>query len=288
MIRATDRTWNSATTLYIARRLEQIANGRHIRVLDMGCGDGTVMEHLSEYGYELYGYDLGHREEVLGAKRGIIQDGLARGRIHVTSDERKIPFDDDFFDVVYANQVFEHVKFLDCMLGECARVLNSSGILLINFPLATYPVELHLKIPFAHWIPPGKSRVRFLTVCHALGLGRRGNGESAREAAVRGDAYLRDKTYYRFINEIMGVSHHYFGSCELETGEFVRAKIDLLKNGRSVLRRLLGRLVGYLDGGLVSGVVTYCVNAAFCMQRPRKPDVDRAVVMMRVGSDQKS
>lgn len=47
MVQDTDQDWNSATTLYIARRLEEIALGRRIRVLDMGCGEGTTLDLLA-------------------------------------------------------------------------------------------------------------------------------------------------------------------------------------------------------------------------------------------------
>lgn len=63
MIGATDGQWNSATTLYIARRLQEIAGGRPIAVLDVGCGAGAGLGHLLEYGYDLYGYDLVDAED---------------------------------------------------------------------------------------------------------------------------------------------------------------------------------------------------------------------------------
>lgn len=68
MIEAKGRKWNSATTLYIAQRLEKISSGKRIKVLDMGCGEGTVLDHLLDRGLDLYGYDFGGRAEALRAK----------------------------------------------------------------------------------------------------------------------------------------------------------------------------------------------------------------------------
>jgi ubiquinone/menaquinone biosynthesis C-methylase UbiE len=85
-------------------------------------------------------------------------------------NEQLIPFEDNTFDVIYANQVFEHVKFFHSMISECSRVLKPKGILLANFPLATYPIEAHIKIPFAHWLPPGDLRTRYLYFFLRFGL----------------------------------------------------------------------------------------------------------------------
>jgi 2-polyprenyl-3-methyl-5-hydroxy-6-metoxy-1,4-benzoquinol methylase len=65
MIGVSDRRWNSPTTLYIARRLEELAQGRQIAVLDMACGDGRTMEHLVAYGSDLFGYDLVRTDDEL-------------------------------------------------------------------------------------------------------------------------------------------------------------------------------------------------------------------------------
>ena len=59
MITATEKPWNSATTLYIARKLQEIAKekDKQITVLDLGCGDGHMIKTFREYGHDMYGYD---------------------------------------------------------------------------------------------------------------------------------------------------------------------------------------------------------------------------------------
>ena len=275
MIRATDKKWNSATTLYIVRRLQEISGGRRIAVLDMGCGEGTTLGYLLDQGYDLYGYDLVHYEDQYNEarrKRLVPHFGDCYDEhIKVTRSERTIPFDDGSFDVVYANQVFEHVRFLDKMMFECARVLRPGGVLLTNFPLATYPVEGHLKIPFAHWVPPGAPRVRYLRPWCALGWFKK-KGCSASERAVELDRYLREETFYRFMNEVASVARYYFESCEVETGAFVRAKTDLLMAGQGIGGAKLGGLMRLLEGDKLHSCVTHLFNAAFCMRNPRKDE----------------
>jgi SAM-dependent methyltransferase len=241
----------------------------------MGCGEGMTLSYLLDYGYDLYGYDLIQYEDRYHEAR---QKRLSPyfgdsydEHIKVTRSERTIPFEGNSFDVVYANQVFEHVRFLDKMIFECARVLRPGGVLLTNFPLATYPVEGHLKIPFAHWVPPGTSRVRYLQPWCALGWLKK-KGHSALEVAVRQDKYLREETFYRFINEVASVSEYYFESCEVETGAFVRAKIDLLMADEGTGGAKLGALMRLIEGNKLYSCMTYLFNAAFCMRNPRKDE----------------
>src|SRR5262249_48133121 len=75
-----------------------------------------------------------------------------------------IPFDDEFFDIVHANSVIEHVADLDAALSEIFRVLKPGGVFwfssgsslcprqneISGFPLfGWYPNTLKLKI--MHW-----------------------------------------------------------------------------------------------------------------------------------------
>jgi SAM-dependent methyltransferase len=217
-VHAGARPWNSATTLYIGRTLQGIAAGRRLSVLDMGCGDGALIRQFLDLGHDFYGYDLPSREAALDAAMRPILGEAFDERIRIMRDERVIPFSDGQFDVVYANQVFEHVRFLDHMLGECVRVLKPTGTLIALFPLATYPIEGHSLVPFVHWLPPGPSRVRYLRLCLTLGIGRRIPGMGRRASAAEWDERLRDFTFYRFMNEIRGLLDHYFQESLVDGG----------------------------------------------------------------------
>jgi SAM-dependent methyltransferase len=275
VIGASDKPWNSASTLYLARKLEELAAGRRLAVLDVGCGDGLVMEQLLEYGHDYSGYDLvryvdedeAGRRARLGPHFGASYDE----HIKVIRSERDIPFPDASFDVVYANQVFEHVKFLDRMFAECARVLRPGGTLLTNFPLATYLMEGHLPAPIAHWFPPGPLRVRYLHLLSALGVMPRLPGRTARQTAVSQDRYLRDETYYRFLNEVTNVGREHFATFDIDTGAWVTAKIDLLRSLGGTRRTAMARALATLAGPSLDAAVTHLFNAAFVLTEPHRP-----------------
>ena len=269
-ISATAQPWNSATTLFIARQLAELGGGRPLSVLDVGCGDGTALALLANMGHDMYGYDLASRSESLRQRLSPRLGGEFEDRIRIAPDERTIPFDDNSFDVIYANQVFEHVRFFDKIVSECARVLRPGGALIALFPLATDPIEPHLRIPFAHWIPPGGFRRAYLWPFYALRLRPRRGGETALQTARRQDDALADGVYYRFINEVRTVMLHYFASMDVETRGYMRAKIDLLRGRPSRLPRLAAAMLDAVNGPAAAWLATHLMCSALVIRNPRK------------------
>ena len=204
-------------------------------------------------------------------------------RIRIMRDERVIPFPDSQFDVVYANQVFEHVRFLDHMLGECARVLKPGGTLIALFPLATYPIEGHSLVPFVHWLPPGSGRARYLRLCLTLGIGRRIPGMGARASATEWDERLRDFTFYRFMNEIRGVLDHYFQESRIDTGGYVEARRGTCLRARpSAVGRLLAPRRRPAPGSAASAPSSRAGSwGCFQASRPRPPEDRRRMLQWR-------
>lgn len=91
----------------------------NIRILDVGCGEGVMVEEYSKKGYDITGVDLNY-----GSKHVI------RG------DARSLPFKDGRFDIVLALDVLEHVDYNDQhkVLEEMKRVLKPNGKALISVP----------------------------------------------------------------------------------------------------------------------------------------------------------
>jgi SAM-dependent methyltransferase len=280
-VEASSQPWNSATTFYIARTLDAIANGRGLDVLDLGCGDGRTISLLHQLGHEMHGVDLPDRADVLRRNLLPVFGDRFETKVRIVTNERCIPFESRQFDVVYANQVFEHVRFLDQMLAECARVLRPDGVLIALFPTATYPIEGHALVPFVHWIPPGAFRRSYLRVFLSLGIGRTMPGLSVKESAREWDERLRLYTFYRFINEIEDLFRFYFEEFSIDTGEYVRAKLDLLGASPSSTKRIVGHALRRVQGRLVSALITHGFGAAFVASRPKPEDRRNTVVSWR-------
>lgn len=275
-ITATEQSWNSATTLYIARKLGKIAESRSevtkekpLKVLDMGCGTGNLINYFKDYGHDLYGYDFPDRAHHLKNNLGDYFGEAYDDHIRIMRDERVIPFDDNQFDVIYANQVFEHVRFLDAMIAECARVLKPNGVIIMLFPFATYPFENHSKIPFAHWISPGKTRIRYIYCFHLLHLGYRMPNMTRWESATWWNTYLKEQTYYRFMNEYTSLSDYYFEKWHFDTEAYVEAKLDLLETQQHPLKRFIHNIGRFFQGKRLAHMVTHYFGAVFCMENPK-------------------
>lgn len=259
-----ERRWDSPTTRYLAGRIDDIAGGRSLSILDLGCGDGRIIGQLLDLGHDLSGCDLEERLPALREKLGPRLGDSFGERIRVVSDEEKIPFAGGSFDIVYANQVIEHVGQLASMFAECARVLRPGGVLLVTFPPLSAPVEPHLGIPFAHWLPAGAFRRAWLRIFYGTGLRPRLEDCSAAETAYYQDRYLAGSTSYRTVGRTLALAAEHFGGVAAETGDLVAARLDMTEGrtgGLPLPRRLL-------CSRAVSWLVSRLVVAAFSFREP--------------------
>ncbi|MES2953888.1 MAG: methionine biosynthesis protein MetW [Pseudomonadota bacterium] len=112
----------SADQLLIARLVPQGS-----RVLDLGCGDGALLDHLvRERGCTGYGVEIDD---------GNIQACVARGVnvIQLNLDEGLAMFGDASFDVVLQIDTLQHLRNAEVMLRETARVGRTGIVAFPNF-----------------------------------------------------------------------------------------------------------------------------------------------------------
>lgn len=103
-----------------------------MRLLDVGCGPGTIIAGLAKAVApgEAIGIDLS--EEVLVQAR---DHAAAEGVDNVTftyGDVYQLEYQGGTFDVVYANQVFQHLTNQPWALNEMRRVLKPGGLLCVR------------------------------------------------------------------------------------------------------------------------------------------------------------
>ena len=99
-----------------------------MRVLDAGCGPGSVTCGLAEAVApgDVIGIDLS--EDVLEQARAIAGERKAANASFQTGDVYALDFADDAFDVVFANQLLQHLADPPAALREFRRVLKPGGI----------------------------------------------------------------------------------------------------------------------------------------------------------------
>lgn len=198
--------------------------GRPLRILDIGCGDGSLMASLTALAavdpacptIEVHGFDIGEQ----GFQREELVDGTVRSlsmrhpdidwsyRIRLFSDKAAWDYPDGFFDAAVSNQVLEHVVDLDGLLENLAACVRPGGISVHLFPLGDCVREAHCGVPFAHWIANFDHRVNWIALSSRLGIGRYfrdrrilGHAD-VRDHARKTAAYIQCWTAYRGFREI--------------------------------------------------------------------------------------
>ncbi|GAA2476122.1 methyltransferase domain-containing protein [Terrabacter carboxydivorans] len=130
-----------------------------LRVLDVGCGPGTITLDLAEAvgpsgevtGVEVVPGPLAH------ARRHAAERGDARTRFEV-ADVMGLPYADASFDVVHAHQVLQHLTDPVGALREMARVTAPGGI------VAVRDVDYASMV----WHPASEGMTRWLEVYRRL------------------------------------------------------------------------------------------------------------------------
>jgi SAM-dependent methyltransferase len=106
---------------YLAARRQ----GDPRRILDVGCGTGTMIQYLARYG-QAEGIDMDADAVQFCYQRGVSQVQQVTGL--------PLPFPDDSFDLITALDVLEHIEDDRAMLRELHRILRPGGLFLLSVP----------------------------------------------------------------------------------------------------------------------------------------------------------
>ncbi|MEE2996012.1 MAG: class I SAM-dependent methyltransferase [Pseudomonadota bacterium] len=125
-----------------------------IRVLDHGCGGAATLMYLAAMGFrQVYGVDVGGDiERTDRAVRSITRVSEPSVLLY---DGTNLPFPDGSFDLIFSQQVLEHVNdsAIESYLDDEARVLGDLGILYHQIPHRWTPWESHTKTWAVHYLP---------------------------------------------------------------------------------------------------------------------------------------
>lgn len=100
--------------------------GKTLKVLDVGCGSGTIAKKIQDNGHDVLGIDFSEealkraQERQIKTKQCNLDEGM--------------PEKSNTYDVVWEGDIVEHVFDPIGLLKESARVLNPGGILLVTIP----------------------------------------------------------------------------------------------------------------------------------------------------------
>jgi SAM-dependent methyltransferase len=152
--------WRTAenSAAYLLDRLRPGA-----RVLDVGCGPGTISIDLARHVGPGTVLGIDREEQPLGeARTAAAEAGVANVSFEV-GDVYELAFEDASFDVVHAHQVLQHLREPVAALAEMRRVCRPEGVVAARdadyAAMTWYPAEPALD----RWLE------LYHEVCHANG-----------------------------------------------------------------------------------------------------------------------
>jgi ubiquinone/menaquinone biosynthesis C-methylase UbiE len=97
------------------------------KILEIGCGIGSIVNHLSKHGYDVTGTDISNEAISYGLKKY----GCLNLQVQPAED---LPFKDESFNVVLSFDLFEHIAQINRHVSEVYRVLRPGGYYLFQTP----------------------------------------------------------------------------------------------------------------------------------------------------------
>lgn len=207
---------------YFNKRVEiysRLINPKKIKkILDAGCGAGGLAHVMREkWNVEAYGVDISKKGVSLARKIGI--------KAKVSDLSSSMQFESNFFDLIIANELIEHLSNPDGFLRESRRVLKKGGFLLISTPNLSY------------WL----NRVLFSLGIYPIFL----------EASVERKVGLGHLSSFSFGNQPVGHIHVFNSSAIIEllklNGFTVEKKMGLPIDFISPNRPLATKIYGLVD-----------------------------------------
>ena len=131
------------------------------RILEVGAGLGLTSAYLSSTGFEICSLEPGG----LGFERYERVNPLLRASLGITHPHLGVAIEDvttehaGTFDLIFSNNVLEHVRDVETALVTLGALLRPGGVMVHNCPNYDVPYEPHFGIPLLPLRPASTARV---------------------------------------------------------------------------------------------------------------------------------
>ncbi|MBU4338251.1 class I SAM-dependent methyltransferase [Patescibacteria group bacterium] len=123
--------YGNFSKIYFDNTFKPIAKYDHaiknLNILDAGCAYGLMLERFSS-SFHKFGIDVSQYAIDIAQKR------LPEANFKTGNIEERLPYEENFFDIVLANDLLEHLENPMMALKNIYRVLKKGGILYITTP----------------------------------------------------------------------------------------------------------------------------------------------------------
>ena len=136
--------------LHLATTEMKLGQLENQRVLEIGCGGGGHSALFRNYGAHVTAVDITPGRVTSTAKKlKILDECAAKGSgVAILADAENLPFEANYFDIVYSNGVLHHSENTGKCLDEVFRVLRPCGkaiVMLYNKNSVFYWTTIFLK-----------------------------------------------------------------------------------------------------------------------------------------------
>ena len=107
---------------YLIRRLDL---EKDQKILELGCGRGEFLNEFKLGGLDAYGVDISDYCKKFFPSLNFKQVDLAK---------EKLPYEDNFFDVIFSKSLIEHFYYPEKIMNEAYRLLKPGGIIITLTP----------------------------------------------------------------------------------------------------------------------------------------------------------
>lgn len=121
---------NLEAQFFIKELLNLLNQGKIFNILDIGSGEGSIINFLSHYckDKKFYGIDVAE----IGIRKSIDKN-IPNSEFKIY-DGKTIPYRNNYFDLTFSTFVFEHLKTPKSLFDEIVRVTKNNGYILIVCP----------------------------------------------------------------------------------------------------------------------------------------------------------